>query len=202
MILFVLYVMLVLAEWLLVRVVTVRCGGGRALFGLCGMLLPLACCSLPLVSSFSLIPSAAGYCPGRVGGTGGTGGLLPVAAACLLPFGPDTIGQSCPLNWGKGPDSPKTTPRRPPKGPGQSTERPKGGPRTAQDGPKTAQEAPKSDPRRPQTAPRRARTAPEAPNRPDSPEQNRTGQDRQTEQDRTGQTRKTGQTRQTGTKKA
>ena len=50
-ILFVVYVMVMLAEWLIVRVATVR-GGGRALSGLRGMLLPLACCCLPRVSVF------------------------------------------------------------------------------------------------------------------------------------------------------
>ena len=66
-----LHVLLAVAYWLIVEVVTVCRGGDRALFGLRGMLLPLACCCLPRACSSLLRPKTAGHRPGRLGGTVG-----------------------------------------------------------------------------------------------------------------------------------
>ena len=65
------HVLLAVACWLIVEVVTVCRGGDRAPFGLRGMVLPLACCCLPRACSSLLRPKTAGHRPGRLGGTVG-----------------------------------------------------------------------------------------------------------------------------------
>ena len=69
------------------KAVIVRCGSGRALVRLSGMLLLLSRCCRMLGCFQVLLVTAKG----RVGGTGGTGGLLPTVPAdccricCYLP---------------------------------------------------------------------------------------------------------------------
>ena len=79
------------------KAVIVRCGGGRALVRLRGMLLLLARCCPSLAFYVRLLPSAAGYCQGTGGRDGRDGWpatkwscrlllqLLLLACRCLLP---------------------------------------------------------------------------------------------------------------------